>query len=217
MFIFSRTTKLGKGVSGPGFLRAQMKWTFDLTDKFNEINPEVMRLWTNTMSPANGTYVWSSWANDLADLEEQNHRLAADEEFLALVAEGAEYTSEVAHDSVFEVLYSPAEGDIDAVPFVIITRAVAAPGQIARATELGVAIAERSTAASGSPTYFTEALTGPVGTFEWIRLASSIEELQASYATLKSDPEMADLDQQSASVFAEGTQDRRILRRQRRA
>lgn len=216
MYIFSRTTKLGRGISGPGFLHDQMNWTFDLTDKFNEINPDVMRLWTNTMSPGNGTYIWSCWVDELAALEEQNYRLDAREDFLALAARGADYVSEAADDTVSEVLYAPADADIEPVAFLVVTRALAVPGGASRTADLGVAIAERVTAATGSPTFFTEALTGPVGTYEWIRLAATIEVLQEAQTVLRTDPELTGLVDQAASSFTGGSTTRRILRRQRR-
>lgn len=217
MYIFSRTTRLGRGVSGPGFLRAQMEWTFDLTEKFNEVNDQTMRLWTNTYSPGNGVYIWSQWVDNFTDFEEQNHRLALDEGFLELVARGSEYSSESGDDTVDRVLHTSPGVDIDSAAFLSITRAVAVPGRLAQAADVGIEIAERTSAITGSATAFTTAVTGQVGSFEWIRLATTVEELEDSELKLTADKAvLAEIDRQMAECFLASSADRRYLRRQQR-
>jgi hypothetical protein len=72
MYLFTRSARLG-----PGNLQDQLAWSFNITEKVNQISELDVGLWTTVFSPGLGTLVWTANCDDLAILEAPDDKLMA--------------------------------------------------------------------------------------------------------------------------------------------
>lgn len=220
MFTFTRSVRLITGVSGAGYLADPIPWANALTKKASEISVgvglEPFRLWTHSYSQDNGILRWTLTAETWASFEVIDDALGEDSDFLTLVAQGVNYTSdEAAQDSLVRILENPPSIDVDGTRFVTVWQAAALRGQVARAAEAGIEIAQRVTSIGGSPTSFAMAMTGKQGTFEWKAYHDSIDSLAHTLQALDSEQlDFLDLaTKQTTASFDGDSVSRRILRK----
>lgn len=193
-----------------------MVWARKLTNKANDIANGMLRLWCHTYSPGNGMLIWTTTGKQWSDLEDLNDPMGADEEFLALVAQGVNYTadSDSATDFVYRITYTPDDFDVDAWAFAVAWTVVALPGQFGRASALGAETAQRITAVTGAPTTFAVNQTGPQRMFEWKSYYGSISAVDKGTTLLGTDAGFTELvDFQLSEIYTPGAV--RVLRRVR--
>src|SRR3974390_204008 len=101
MYIFSRSLRLA-----PGDPRQQMAWATAITEKVNQISEVPVLLWSTFASPQANMLAWSAAVQNLTVLEATSDKLAADDGYLSLVAEGAKHSSTGSlTDSVTELIH----------------------------------------------------------------------------------------------------------------
>jgi hypothetical protein len=110
MYLFARRARLAGGK-----VRDAMAWAAAITGRVNEISGLQLGLWNQTLSPAVGTVVWGAFVPDLPTLEAAFDKLAADDGYHALVAQGPEFTLPGSLDdsSVHSCELSPDQGTQD--------------------------------------------------------------------------------------------------------
>ena len=82
-------------------------------------------------------------------------------------------------------------------------QAVCAAGNVSRAMELGVEIADAASSATGLSTLFARGLTGPYGGVGWMTGYENIEQYQEAQDAIAADEAMMRLVDSTAGVFAE--------------
>jgi len=210
MYLFSRAARLG-----PGNLQDQMAWSLQITEKVNQVTELDVSLWTTVFSPKLGTLVWTAAVEDLSVLEASDAKLFADSGYLALVDDGAKFSSgEPIDDALLNVVApDPDAANIQLQYASVVTSAIA-PGKNVRGIELGVEIAQRVKKITGNPTSFAVATTGQYGGVEWISVFESIEQLQAADAALAVDEEFAKyIDKEASEAYVSTVTTQNLYRR----
>jgi hypothetical protein len=210
MYLFARSARLG-----PGNLRDSMAWSVNITEKVNQISELEVGLWTTVFSPGLGTLVWTAAVEHLSVLEATDAKLAADDAYIALVEEGAKYSSGDAIDDALLQLVHADEDAANSQPlYASVVASALSPGNSTRGIELGVEIAQRVKKITGRPTSFGVASTGAYGAVEWISLYDSADELQKAEADIAADPSFAQfLDKEASTAYNAGVTVQNIYRR----
>jgi hypothetical protein len=196
MYIFTRSARLGAGDP-----REQAAWAAAITEKVNQISEVQFRLWTHVVSPGFGTLTWGGSVESLSQLEAIEDKLMADDGYLGLVAEGAKHSAgEAIDDQLLQVIHAEPV-DMESIHYLSVTTASAAPGQLARAVEVGVELAQKAKEVTGLPSTFAASVNGPYGSFAWIGGAGSIEELERSSQGLADPTFVALVDEKASQCF----------------
>jgi hypothetical protein len=201
MYLFSRIARLA-----PGRLREATDWSMRITEKLNQISETKFTLWTTVFSPGVGTLAWTTLVDQLSILDSTETKLMADDGYVALADEGAEFSSAGAiDDHVVHAVFTDPDTPGDPQAFATVTQAMPAPGANARAVEVGIQIAQRAKSITGCPTSFGIAVTGPYGAVTWITGCDSVDQLQRAQEATASDAEFAKLvDADASKVFLPG-------------
>jgi hypothetical protein len=190
-----------------------MAWAAAITEKANQISEVPVLLWRTFASPQANMLAWSTAVENLTVLEATSDKLAADDAYLSLVAEGAKHASTGSlTDSVTELIHADRDVDPAHLRYVTAASATAAEGSMTRVVEVGVEIAKLIKTVTGCPTSFGVALTGPYGTFQWSTYFGSIEELEEASRKIRTDSSLAKLFEGDArQVFVQNTAQQTIV------
>jgi hypothetical protein len=198
MFMFSRSLRLA-----PGHTRAAMEWAHQQTERVNRISGLTVALWQETMSPEMGRLSWSTFVEDLEELEGAEAKLMATDEYVAAVDAGAGFYAGGAMDQLVQLVHGAPDPESDA-RYATIVQASAASGAAVRSIEVGVRLAERASEITGHPTMFGRSITGTYGGVGWITPTASLAELQASQEALAGDAEWSRMiDEEAGGVYAQ--------------
>jgi hypothetical protein len=181
MYLFSRRARLA-----PGNTRAAITWVMDITEKANQITGLDVSAFTSIFSPEVGTIVWSAVAPDLAALEAATDKLNADDGYVILLDEGARLVENHTDDGLLQIIHGEMNPD-RRVEYATTVEAVCATGNVARGMELGVEIAQRAEQATGKPTMFASAMTGPYGAVAWLNGFTDVHEMDQAQQALAGD------------------------------
>jgi hypothetical protein len=197
MYLFSRRARLraGNGMAG-------IEWASEVCAKVRAVTGQEVQLWATVYSPGFGTLSWTAWFEDLAHLETVGDKLQADAAYLDLVDRGADLTEGGLDDGVFQVLHGVPDPARD-IHYVTAVEAVVAAGEIARAMGMGVEIAQKAEAITGSPTLFGQSLSGPYGSVGWLTGHEDIAKLEANAQALVADPGWLELIDRSGGCWLE--------------
>jgi hypothetical protein len=200
MYLFSRRARLANGN-----LRDSTAWAIGITEKVNQITDLNMGLWTSVFSPGLGELVWATFVTDLAMLETAEAKLLVDDGYVAMVDQGAAFsTAEGADDSLSQLLH----GEIDPnreIQYVSVIETTVVSGKTGRGIELGVQIAQRAEKVTGIPTAFLADTTGNYGGVRWITGYDSVEQLQSAGETISADLAFGQfVDKEVAGVYLAG-------------
>jgi hypothetical protein len=198
MYLFSRRTRLegGNGTKG-------IEWATEITEKVKQITGLDVGLWANVYSPAFGTISFTAFIPDLAAIETAGDKLQVDSGYQALSDKGATLTTGGLDDALFEIIAGTPDPEANA-QYVNGVRAVCAGGQIARAMEVGVTIAEKASAITGANTLFVRSVTGSYGGVGWLTGFPDIAALEASQNALAADADwLAYLDKEAGTAYVE--------------
>ena len=192
-----------------------MAWATALTEKVNQISEVPVLLWRTVASPQANMLAWSTALTNLAVLEARSDKLAADDGYLSLVAEGAKHASaDTLTDSLTEMIHADPDVDPAHLRYVTAASATAAEGNMTRAIEVGVEIAKLIKTVTRCPASFGVALTGPYGTVQWSTYFGSIEELEEASRKIRTDSSLAKLfEGEAKQVFMQNTAQQTIVRR----
>jgi len=210
MYLFTRTARplLGR-------TRDLMAWSVNVTEKVNQISQTPVNLWTTAFSPGTGTLVWTTVVDDLSTLEATETKLAADDGYLSLADEGAAFAStDPVDDHLIQVLHAETDGSSPAPAYAVVVNALLAPGASVRGIELGIEIAQRAKAITGTSTSFGVGVTGPYGMVTWVTGADSVDQLQRSQEATAADAEFAKLvDAQGSDAYMAGSATQIVYRK----
>ena len=207
-YLFSRSVRVS------GNLVDSMAWSARITEKVNQIAEQKFELWTPIFSPQINTLSWTAVVDDLAALTATDEKLMADGGYLELVAEGSKFNSgQGVDDALAQLVYADPNAP-ESSAFASVVRAVLSPGSFTDGITLGVEIAQRAAAITGQPIHFATSATGVYGEVSWIGLYASIEEVQASDASLAADADFAKLlDERAAKAYLAGQTTQIIARK----
>ncbi len=189
MYLFTRSVRLNAGSVGD-----QMAWALAITEKVNQITELDVGLWSPVFSPALGTAVWTAASEDLELLELTDTKLMTDSGYLNLLDEGQRFINGAQTDDALIQLVHPAEAVVapDA-RYVAVVESAMLPGQMMKAFEVGVKIAELAKATTGFTTQFGMSMSGRYGGVVWATLYDTVQELQRSGEAINSSPDFVAL------------------------
>ena len=207
-YLFSRSTRLA-----PGNLLDSMAWAAKITEKVNAAGGPQFKLWTRVMSPEIGTISWSTVVEQLGALTALEETLMADGGYHELLDEGTRFgDGSGANDGLGQLLHVDPDG-FESAQYSSVTLSQLAPGMTAEGIALGVEIAQRVKAITGSSSSFGASLTGPYGQVAWIVLSDSIDQMQAGNEAIGADPDWVSLMDARASKAYVGAVSHRVMMR----
>ena len=200
MYLFSRRVRLAGGKP-----KDAMAWATRLTQRVNEVSGLQVSLWSQTLSPAVGTVVWSAFAPDLPTLQGGLDKLMDDEAYYELVGHGPEFTIPGSLDDTLAVIVHGPQPDPDRKPqYVASVRTTIVAGGLAKGMALGVEIAERAKQITGIPTAFLAAATGNYGGVSWLTAFADAAELERAQMALNTDGSFVELiDSKAPGVYTD--------------
>ena len=208
-YLFTRRARLA-----PGNFMDAMAWSTRITEKVNAISEIPVSLWSTVFSPRLGALSWTAVVDELSQLEALDAKLLADGGYVALVEEGARFTSD---DGIDDAVANLVHADPDSAgggQYATVVQAVITPGSFVHAVEVGVQIAQEAKKITGRPTSFGSSLTGPYGEVGWIVLYDSVDQLQAANEALNSNVEFAQLlDKEASKAYLAGASSQTAWRR----
>jgi hypothetical protein len=208
MHVFSRTITLA-----PGDVRKQMEWAVRITEKVNQISEIPIRLWSVVMSGDAGQLGWGLSVPTLAGLEALDDKLTADSGYLDLVTEGAQYVRFGPTDMLVRLLYADPTINVDRTQYIQTATAVASPGELAAAVEVGVEIAQKASAVSGCPGTFGVHSLGTMGTVQWSTYFESIEQYEHGVEAVNADEAFQQLTSRRTEGLFIGTASLTLVRK----
>lgn len=194
MYRFARTALLtGNPVKST-------EWAVTIAEKVNQIAEIPVSLWTSTVSSPLGLVAWTATVENVSEIEATDAKLAVDNGFLALQADGVQHIVPGSPgDSLAAVVFATPGVEGNNFHYASITTAHCLPGQLRRGVELGIQFAEKAHILSGLNTTFETSITGTMGTVTWAMVADSLEQLQRGEDAMNSDESFI------AMVDAEGS------------
>jgi hypothetical protein len=197
------TTSVRSAIANPAKVT---EWAIHMTEKINQVGEVPSSLWTSSMSPAMGTFAWTSVVDDLAIIEATEDKLGTDPGYLALVEEATDmFSTDPANQQLLQLVHAdPDAATLDA-HYASTVRAMLVPGAMRQGIELGVELAQRAKQVSGRPTSFAVSVTGGYGEVMWISLAENIRQVQAATEALNADEDFSKaVDKDAAKAYMPG-------------
>lgn len=144
-------------------------------------------LWSAGFGAPVGSLAFTARIDGIADLVAKAGPLAADDEYGAKLAEGADHVMGPAQDS----LATPLHGELGDPPpvgaYAMVTTAVIANGRYADAVGWGVDVAQHVTSLSGMPVMMLMQEFGTFGQLTWIGGAADAAAVDAAAAATNGD------------------------------
>jgi hypothetical protein len=197
MYLFGRRAQL----SGAKF-RKSAEWVAEITNRVSQTTGLQVGVWNQVFSPAVGTILWTTMVPDLATLEGATDKLAVDEHYADLVEKGQDYTMPGIVDDVLGVIIRGEPDPNRRNEYVISVRTTILGGKIATGMALGVEIAERVEAITGSPTLFMADATGNYGGVGWATGFANIGDLERAQMAVNGDAKFIELiDDKAKGVY----------------
>ena len=194
MYLFTRRARLTHA--------AGLQWAVAITEHVRRASDHDVQLWGTTYSPGYGTVSWTAWFEDLPHLESFGDKLATDEAYQTMAAEGSSFTEGGVDDGLLQLLTAPPDPDRE-INYVTGVQAVCAGGNARRAMELGMAIAEQAGTITGVPTMFVRSLSGPYGGVGWLTGHADIADMERANDALAADDAWLDLVDTTDGAFVE--------------
>jgi hypothetical protein len=198
MYLFTRA-----GRFQPGSIRESMEFVQAVTEKVRQETGLRVIVWTSTMSPDFGTTMWSTFVDDLGQLEEAEDKLMVSDSFLDLAEKGNKLLTGPLTDGLGQVVHGAPDLSGPLPNYLSVARATAANGQLKAALGGGVEIAETATRITGANTTFVVDVTGAYGGCRWGSQFADIGELQRAEAALMADESWLDLIDRVGSAYAQ--------------
>jgi hypothetical protein len=194
--LFTRRTRLTRADG-----MTAVEWAGSICAKIKELTAHDIELWASVCSPGYGTISWTGWFNDLSSLEAVGDKLEADPSFAELAAAGAQFTEGSVDDALIQPVYgTPAGGPVQ---YVASVGALTAAGNIERAMDVGVEIAQKADTITGIPTLFVRSVTGPYGALAWLTGYENVTQLENAGSALAGDPSWLKLIDSTKGCFVE--------------
>jgi hypothetical protein len=180
-----------------------MAWAVGMAERVNSSTDLEVGLWARAYSEALGTLSWTTFVADLAVLEAANEKLLADDAYVAAANAGAAFTEGGIDDALFQVIHGEPNPERN-VRYVGSVQSACANGMLSRGLEVGVELAQRAEAVTGTPTMFATNMTGVYGGVGWLSGFESIDEYAAFAQALAGDAKWIELiDKQAAKAYTD--------------
>ena len=196
MYLYSRSIRLSSAAALP--------WAREMRGHVSSVVGQEVGLWGHVLSPAFGTVSFTSWWEDLGALEAASAKRDADETYQKLAAKGAEYITAGVDDGLAFVVHSTSAPDPSA-KYVGSVTALTSNGNEMRAMTLGVELATKFNAITGSPSMFCVGATGPYGGLAWFSSFNSLAEYQVANEKVMGDPGWLEHLDNNAGAFVQGS------------
>jgi len=208
-YMFTRATRLA-----PGNVLDAMAWAVKMTEKVNAVGGPQFKLWSRVLSPAIGTISWSTVVGDIGELPAMEEKLMADGGYHELLQAGRQFgDGSGANDALGNLIHADPDG-FDSAQYASITLSQLAPGMATAGIELGVEIAQRVKAITGSSASFGASMTGPYGQVGWFVMADSIDDVQSGNEAVAADADWGKLmDERASKAYVAGASERFMMRR----
>ena len=197
MYVFSRIRRINNAHG-----RAAMAAAAEAATRASEIIGMPVALWTPVLSAGIGTVVWSTTAEHLADLQAADDAITGSNEFMDWVEQNDSLFIGSLDDSVLQVLHGNVTGDPPA--YVNVTRAVAAPGSVSEAMEMGLQLTEVVERITGVATTFGSYVTGTFGELAWAGALPDLQAAEAANAAMAASDELRKLIDSAGHVYQPG-------------
>lgn len=209
VYMFNRSMRLA-----PGNLLDSVTWAAKITEKVNAAGGPQFKLWSRVLSPELGTISWSTVVEHIGELPALEEKLMADGSYVELVEEGERFADGLgANDTLGQMIHADLDG-VDTAQYASVTISQLAPGMTAAGMALGVEVAQRVKAITGSSASFGATITGPYGQVAWFVLTDTIEQMQAGNEAIAADPEwVAMMDDRASKAYVGAVSHRFMMRR----
>jgi len=208
MYLYSRAGRLA-----PGQTRRASAWAVEITERANQISDLNIELWATVFSPGLGTLAWTTFVEDLSQLEAAEAKLLADNSYVDMVDAGAAFAAGGIDDQVATVVYGTMQPDVRP-EYVTAVTATLASGGLVKGTTGAIEIAQRVEQLVGRPCLVTAPQTGRYGSIEWLVGHPDVAALQASAVALGADAGLVELiDRTAPGAYVEGASVQTVYRR----
>ena len=170
-------------------------------------------LWAGSFGAPQGTFVFSTAVEGLADLAAVTDQLASDPEYHEKLAAGAAYNGAPAEDTLSDVLHGEVGNRPPVGSVVSVTSVLIGNGAYSAAIGWGVEMAQFAASVSGIATIFTMDATGDFGRVNWLAVAPDAAATDAGFAALNADPDYIKRLDAAGDLFQPGTGTRSIATR----
>ncbi len=194
MYLFTRQARL----SGPD----AATWATTIGARAAKVTENAVGVYARAFSPSFGTMVWTSWWSDLGKMSTSFAKLAEDNKYLSLAADGAGIIHGEIDDRLYESVYDGSAAPDDAM-YVASVSAVCSNGQVAKGVANGVALAQKFEAVTGRSTRFIHCVTGPYAGVGWLTSYTSMADFQEVNAKANADAQWVDFVDASTDCYME--------------
>ncbi len=189
-------------------------WAIQITEKAKELSGLDISLWTSIFGYPVGTIGWSSIVEGRAHLAQATAALAADNEYLDLVMEAADWVVDPAEDIFRRFVHGgPAEDRPPVGAVASVTEGVATGGKMADAIAWAVNMAEHATNVAGSQVALLVNAAGTFGEMAFISVYPDHAAADAAAEAVQADAGYLDKLSGAAGLFVEGSARQRLLQR----
>jgi hypothetical protein len=202
MHMYSRLLTLQGGPVRP------MEWAQKVTERVNAVMDVDVTLWSAAFGYPGGTVAWSTIVESRAQLADNFAKAGADQGFLDLAEEGAEFVTGPFTDTLRTIAHMTTEPTGEAPPMGAVAElvtAVAAGGKFAAATAWGAEIADQYKAVTGTDAVFLIDDYGPFGQVTWISLHETPAAADAAAAAAAGDEAYAKAIEKAGDLFLDGS------------
>ncbi|MGH9021105.1 MAG: hypothetical protein ACRDV0_08840 [Acidimicrobiales bacterium] len=194
MYQFARTGRL----TGQGSL----EWAQKIGARAAKVMEHDNTLYASTLSPGFGTVAWVSHWDDLASFGESAVKLAGDEKYMALAAEGAEHVGPL-DDRLSSILWASA-AVAEPPAIVSVVRSLLRAGSLARGVLAGIEIAMKFHEITGLNAAFQRDVTGDYGGVAWLSAMDGLADVDAAEIKMAADVSFVELLDSSVGCYSDG-------------
>ena len=202
MYLFTRRVRVRTG----GIAEA-MAWATGIAETAHQVTGLDVGLYAETYGPQVGNLAFTTMVPDLAALEAANDKLAVDPGYLEAAARGQQFAPDGASDRLLQLVHPAADAlePPESPPnYATMVTSSCVAGSFRRGIELGVEIAVRASAITGSPTLFLVDTTGVYGGVNWLSGYADAQAAEAAQAAIQMDESFVEfLDKEVKGVYAE--------------
>ena len=209
MYLFSRI------ITVRGDPRKTMSFLTGMLEMVNRKTDLDMSLWMMQTGAPVGTFAYTCLAQTRTELEAKAAPLESDDEYLAAVADGEQYSAALPQDNLMQIMHNAGrEFDRPGVGAIgTVTTAQIANGQYSPAMQWSVEIADLVSSITGFPTLFGVGVGGPFGQVGWVGTSPDLAADEAMNEALNKEPHYLAKMDAIGGLFVEGSGQRTISRR----
>jgi hypothetical protein len=185
-------------------LTNSIPWAIEITQAVQSAGAPTT-LWSGMSGTPAGSVVWSTPVGSLAEFVAFGDSIVSNADYLRLVARAGDFVADVQPDRLNEVIHGELKGETQVGTIATVVNATAVAGQWSAAGAWAVGIGALVTEITGIPLIVTTGTTGLMGSFGWISVVDSADELDTSGASLAADGRYMEMLDTTGGMFEPGT------------